>query len=570
MIGRGTLAVEDGNWSIEAPPYVMIALKRLFRSAKSQYGRVRLSITDESARDIVWFCSRHPLEMDEATARVLDSRAARYDERMRRVQDMLSGAYTPGARDLAIPLRDYQRVAVDMALQSRGLLLADDVGLGKTAVPIGMATDSSTLPMLVVCETHLARQFGREFARFAPGLRVHVVTKGTPYDVGARWRHHGRIGWVGHGLRGNYVVDQHHPDVLILSYSKLAKWADVLAPTMRSVVWDEAQALRRGTLSQRGTAAYHVADNVTYRIGLTASPIYNYGEEIWYVMRGIAPGYLGTKAEFCAEWCHAKVVAEPRALGSYLQDHGLMLRRRRADVGRELPALHRCPVAVDIDERLLRESKDDLMRMARAIMDGGGDAFKVGGELSARVRHATGVGKATFVATFVRLLLQQDVKRKVLVGVWHRDVYAILKKFLGRFGVVQYSGSESPAAKDRAASRFKDGDARVMLLSLRSGAGLDGLQYSGCTHVVYAELDYSPEVHRQFTGRIRRDGQEQQVVEYLLHAMSGSDPIVLDILTRKKPQAQGIVNPGGETFEGTVDVNRAKRLAEAVLAGEVV
>ena len=43
---------------------------------------------------------------------------------------------------------------------------------------------------------------------------------------------------------------------------------------------------------------------------------------------------------------------------------------------------------------------------------------------------------------------------------------------------------------------FIDGDARVLMMSLRSGAGLDGLQEVSHT-AVFGELDWSPGVHRQ-------------------------------------------------------------------------
>src|SRR5579884_3848269 len=43
-------------------------------------------------------------------------------------------------------------------------------------------------------------------------------------------------------------------------------------------------------------------------------------------------------------------------------------------------------------------------------------------------------------------------------------------------------------------------------MSLRSGAGLDGLQ-EDCTVGVFGELDWSPEQHRQCIGRLDRDGQ---------------------------------------------------------------
>ena len=82
-----------------------------------------------------------------------------------------------------------------------------------------------------------------------------------------------------------------------------------------------------------------------------------------------------------------------------------------------------------------------------------------------------------------------------------------------------------------------------MIISLRSGAGLDGLQFSGCRTVVYGELDWSPAQHEQASGRVHRDGQKEPVVAYYLVSDEGCDPFMVDILGIKREQSEGIKNP---------------------------
>ena len=84
-------------------------------------------------------------------------------------------------------------------------------------------------------------------------------------------------------------------------------------------------------------------------------------------------------------------------------------------------------------------------------------------------------------------------------------------------------------------------------MSLRSGAGLDGLQ--GVAHiVVMGELDYSPGVHEQNIGRIHRDGQAEPVLAYFLVADEGSDPVVAEIVGLKTLQVDGIRNEEGDNL----------------------
>lgn len=68
-----------------------------------------------------------------------------------------------------------------------------------------------------------------------------------------------------------------------------------------------------------------------------------------------------------------------------------------------------------------------------------------------------------------------------------------------------------------------------MLMSLRSGVGLDGIQ-KRCSTIVFGELDWSPGIHRQCAGRLDREGQQRQVMAIYLCSESGSDPLIIDLL----------------------------------------
>jgi SNF2 family DNA or RNA helicase len=129
-----------------------------------------------------------------------------------------------------------------------------------------------------------------------------------------------------------------------------------------------------------------------------------------------------------------------------------------------------------------------------------------------------------------------------------------------------YTGSETPAEKAKAIDAFVNGPSRVLIMSLRSGAGVDGLQHT-CSAAVIGELDWSPAVHDQFIGRLARDGQESPVVSYFLVSDEGSDPVISEVNGIKREQQDGIRNPlAADTFERLeIDPARVKRLAEHYL-----
>jgi SNF2 family DNA or RNA helicase len=556
----GELRLLGGEmWGVRAEPHVAIRAKRLFaRAMQDRAGVIMLKATPEVSRDLEWFASRWPLRMDELTAGHLAEQAGAHRQSERAVGDILAGqrSFSEGLRDPAIPARPYQQQAADVVLATGRLLLADDVGLGKTLSGSLVLRDPSALPALVVTLTHLPWQWQAELAKFLPWLRVHVVTKGQPYNPATR--------------RGSGGVS---PDVLVMGYSKLAGWADHLAGVVRTVIFDEIQELRRGEETMKGRAACMVADKAAYRIGLSATPVFNYGGEIHNIMQALAPDALGTRSEFVREWGAADygskgvMVREPAALGTYLRDQGLMLRRTRKDVHRELPDPIEIEQPVDTDHATIDQVAADIAHTARILL---GDAeatsterFHAAGEVDWRMRQATGLAKAPYVAEFAKLILESE-DRIVLFG-WHRNCYDIWLDKLAEYHPVLYTGTESPQQKARSAEAFKGGQSRVLIMSLRSGAGLDGLQ-DWCSVAVFGELDWSPEIHRQCLGRLARDGQEATCVAYYMVSDDGTDPLMAEVLGIKKQQAEPIRDPGVPLFTTLTPVtDRARTIAADVL-----
>lgn len=557
-VGTVRHIAEFARWEIECEPHVMLRLKRVFaRIKQNTSGAALLSDTEENCHELRWFLERFPMKVDAQD--ILDARAAAHEQREADVARIVNADnYTPPAFEtLALPAREYQRVAADLVLRNGALLLADDVGLGKTASAICVLSDPKTLPALVVTLTHLPRQWDAEIKRFAPWLTTHVIKKGKPYDVAKEYG-------------GKF------PDVLIINYHKLAGWRDVLAGTVKAVVYDEAQELRHPSTA-KSDAARHISRESVYRMGLTATPIYNYGGEIYNVISALRPDALGTHEEFMREWCvgwgydarpgDKPRIKDPRAFGTYVRNAGLMLRRTRSEVGRELPALSRSLHHVDADTDALDKIGKSAAELAQIILRQGeskrGEKMTASEHLNNLIRQATGIGKAPYVADFVRLLVESG-ESVVLYG-WHREVYSIWLDRLKDLNPVMYTGSETANQKDAAKQAFCDGKSPVMIISLRAGAGLDGLQFKSRT-VVFGELDWSPGVHEQCIGRIYRDGQPDPVIAYFLLADSGSDPIVADVLGLKKSQIDGIRDPNADLIETLeVEEDRIKKLAEAFL-----
>lgn len=542
-----------GRWEITAAPHVTIRIKRIFpRVQASRTGTVYIVDTPEVARDLEWLCERWPLDMDPASAAALEAGAKQHRDSEKAVQAIMSGERVdaPGVRIAAQETRDYQQPVIDLISVMKRVLVTDDLGLGKTHEGALTLRNPDALPALVVTLTHLPPQWESQMKTIWPDLKVHVARKASPYDF------------------GKYGGE---PDVLIMNYAKIAGWRHHLAGQVRTVIFDEAQELRRGANSEKGMAAAHLAAEASYCVGLTATPIYNYGGEIHSILDIISPGSLGARDEFLREWGGASwtsatgdqhaTVADPKALSTYLRDSGLMIGRTRAQVGRELPFgdPEKIPHVIEADTKVLDQMSGDAIEMARLILAQTTDAstrWRTSGELDLRLRQATGIAKAPFVANFVKALLESQ-DRVVLWG-WHHAVYDIWRERLAAFNPVFFTGQESPTQKQAAYDAFASGRSRVLIMSLRSGAGLDGLQ-EHCSVGVFGELDWSPKVHDQALGRLARDGQENQVVGYYLMANHGADPKIAEVLDLKHQQAAPFEDPNAAAVKALPQAQQRMR-----------
>lgn len=580
----GRVHYEGGVWVVEAQPHVVIKYKRWFSQAESRRtGGVKLTHTPEVCRDLEMILPRYPLAITRTDLTRLRLGAAAHRAREEQVQAILSGTAPPmgGMLEPIRPPREYQQIAADLALTvGKGLLLADELGLGKTFAAMLVLRDPNRLPALVCVPTHLPNQWVDELLATFPTLRAHIIRGMKPYDP-ARHR----------SMRG------HDPDVLIMPYSRIRGWGDTLRGRVRSLLLDEVQEIRTGAsdndASARNMAIKQIADACDLAMGMSATPVYNYGAEAWNIFDTLAPGVLGTREEFGREWCGGSWgpkarVQDPAALALYLRAQGLMLRRSRRDVKRELPKNQRIPVDVDANVKVYESMAADAVALAEAILEGEDRslAFQASKDLDWKLRKATGVAKAPSVAEFVRLLLEGGEPR-VVVFAWHREVYRILMERLAEFGPVMYTGSESPRQKLVSRARFIGGrplramietaktggerrelemPCRVMLMSLRSGVGLDGLQHV-CRTGVFGELDWSPGFHDQCEGRYDRDGQTDPTTSYFLTSPVGTDPLMAEVLALKLPQGRLFVDPDADLFEEAPDARaRIRTLAEQVLA----
>ena len=192
-------------------------------------------------------------------------------------------------------LLDFQREGLDFLMKSSGnALLADEMGLGKTVQTLAyLSKEKNAFPALIVAPLVTLTNWQKEIEKFLKkkGRNGKILEIKSPSSFMIR------------NGKQNHIGEY---DFYIINYELLHKrLPDLLKLKIHSVICDEVQHLRSKTTQKYAAVKKLAAKNgVKFRVGLSGTPIYNRGSEIWPIVDILKPGLLGSFKEFCEYFCY--------------------------------------------------------------------------------------------------------------------------------------------------------------------------------------------------------------------------------------------------------------------------
>jgi SNF2 family DNA or RNA helicase len=329
-------------------------------------------------------------------------------------------------------------------------------------------------------------------------------------------------------------------DFFITTYDKMKKMpATYTDPKLgiRTLVGDEIHHIRNSD-TERRKCFKQISVAMLYTLGLTGSPVFNTGNDLYSIVDALNPDVLGDERNFVLEWCEYSFttkkyeVTNPEVLFQFLVEQGYMVRRMRKQYGHYFNKVQPTYIPLEASLEDLKEESKVLKALALGTLSlDAKEASDAAREFDIKLRKATGIAKAKPVAELVKSLIEE--KGKIIVSGWHRDFWDILKKELKAYDPVMVTGSESPLQKDKNIKEFCTGNSKVLLISHKSGEGIDGLQLH-CSTMVHGELAWNLMTHEQLNLRIDREGQTEIVDIIYPYINDGSDPLVLNLHNIKK------------------------------------
>ena len=176
-------------------------------------------------------------------------------------------------------LKPYQPEAVDKMVERGKVLVAYEMGLGKTCMTIAaiekLRDDGKVKrPTLVIALASLKYQWQSEIKKFSDATTI--VIDGSKKT------------------REDQYFEACHTDYVITNYEQIVNDWDILSSIeFGAIVCDEATAIK-GFRSKRTKKVKEIATTIPYRFALTGTPIENgKPEELYSIMQFVEPGLLG-------------------------------------------------------------------------------------------------------------------------------------------------------------------------------------------------------------------------------------------------------------------------------------
>jgi len=482
--------------------------------------------------------------------------------------------------------KPHQSEGFDWLLRSwlagwRGVLLADDMGLGKSfqslaflawirenSEALAHGTGGKHLPILVVAPTALLQNWIKE-----AGLHL------APDALGAN-----RADVFGSGIRKFKNSDLSTASIEPLDWQKIADhdWVLTTYETLADhhvafakikfsvAVFDEIQKIKEpGTLNTWASKAM----NADFVLGLSGTPIENRIEDLWSIMDRVSPGLLGDLQTFSKIYRDADI-DRYRKLSDFLlkptpSAPPIILRRMKEDVKVSLPAKTIIPYPVEMPP-LQARYYDDVVEKALAP----GDRNR--GAMLETVQRLRGISlfpgepkkfdltkrqdclewmaqSARLGKTFEILRKVQRAGERALVFVEHRAMqYMLAEAIATELGIARpviINGGTPGARRQALVDDFEDGREPFDVMILSPKAAGVGLTILSASHVIHLSRWWNPAVEDQCNDRVYRIGQTKPVSIHLplaRHPKWGdkSFDMSLDrLLSKKREMSKGLLAP---------------------------
>ncbi len=437
--------------------------------------------------------------------------------------------------NLRVEPYEYQREGILFGLERHRLLIGDEPGLGKTLQSIGIVDTASAYPCLVICPSSLKINWQREFEKFTDkkALVLDNATRTSwPYLLGMGMFHVAIVNYE--SLKKFFVWDIKGGKTFTLKDVVFNRDINIF----KSVIMDESHRLKDPT-AQQTMFTRGIVEGKEWRILLSGTPVVNHAQDLvaQLAIMGRLLSDFGGRGKFLADYGENENLSE---LSDKLYDT-CMIRREKAKVLTQLPDKTRTDLYVEISNRDEYDlAAADLAAYLREYTECTDRDIRRKMRMEALVKFMTlrslaSKGKVKQATDFIRNFLANG-KPLIVFCSLKEIVKALQKQFPD---AVRVTGDDSLAEKQAAVDAFQNGEAQLIICSIKA-AGV-GLTLTASSNVAFVEFPWTYADCCQCEDRAHRIGQKNNVTCYYLIGRSTIDPVLYNIIHKKRSIANQIM-----------------------------
>jgi SNF2 family DNA or RNA helicase len=509
-------------------------------------------------------------------------------------------------------LLPYQPEAVKKMVERHKVLVAYDLGLGKTVLTIAaveqlMDTGDIKEPGLVICLSSLKYQWANQIEKFTDGTSQALVIDGTKTQRAEQYAQ-------ANDWRTTKI------DYIILNYEQIVNDWDTVKKLPRGfIVIDEATAIK-SFKSKRSKAVKRMA-NAPFKFALTGTPIENgKPEEVFSIMQFVDDSVLGRFDIFDKafivrnNWGGVQRYRNLPTLHERLKEASVRKSQKDPDVAPHLPdSIHSEPLFISFDRRsaklydrirkdLLADlaeatalfgsnfnifshygvqnnkgnfeenewrgkimskvgalkmlcSHPDLLRTsAKKYLTSNGEGSSYANEL-VEFGYLDGVdqsAKLNALVQYVKDFLDQSDENKVVIFATYVDMTDKIAEALTVYGTRTYTGRlDAKTKEENKIALNTDPNVRVLVSSDAGGYGVD---LPAANLLVNYDLPWSSGGATQRNGRIMRASSKWPSIVIQDFLMDGSIEVRQhEMLQHKNAVANAVIDGEGINTEGGID-----------------
>jgi superfamily II DNA or RNA helicase len=438
-----------------------------------------------------------------------------------------------------------------------GGILADDMGLGKTLQTLAMVcraveSGEATAPFLVVAPTSVVPNWAHEAERFAPALRVGVVSETAAKRTQSLAE-----------IAGD-------SDLVITSYTLLRledrEYAEL---PWSGVVLDEAQMVKNHRAKSYRSVRMIPAP---FKVALTGTPLENSLMDLWSLLSIVAPGLFPDPRRFGEHFRKPIERGDSELLATLRQRiRPLMRRRTKEQVASELPPKQEQVLEIGLSPRHRRVYETHLQRERQKLLGLLGDVDRNRIAIFASLtllrqlslhpglvdeKYAS-VGSAKIDALTDHLVEAVSEGHRALVFSQFTGFLRLVRDRLDAEDIAYSYLDGRTRRREEPIGAFKRGEVPVFLISLKAGGF--GLNLAEADYCFVLDPWWNPATEAQAVDRAHRIGQDRTVMVYRMVSTDTIEEKVMALKERKQALFDRVMADDG-ALSGALTVDEIRGL----------